>query len=61
MENILSTILIAHGDLRSCCYVFHGTAPQLSSLEEDVGVLITAVVDEGHHQVEAGSIPSLCL
>lgn len=56
MENVLSTILIAYGDLGSSCYVFHGTAPQLSSLEEDVGIFITTVIDEGNHEVEAGPV-----
>ena len=51
MEDVLSAILIAYSDLCSSRYVFHSTAPQLSSLEEDMGVFIAAVVDEGHHEI----------
>lgn len=61
MEDVLSTILIAHGDLCSSCYVFHGAAPQLSSLEEDMGIFITAMIDEGHHEVQASPIRGLHL
>lgn len=61
MEDILSSILIAHGDFGSSCYIFHGAAPQLSSLEEDMCVFVTAVVDEGYHEVEASTVPGLYL
>jgi hypothetical protein len=61
LEDILATIWIAHGDLCSSCYVLHSAAPQLSPLEEDMGVFITAMIDEGHHEVQAGTIRGLDL
>lgn len=59
MEDILSAILIAHGDLCPRCYVLDGAAPQLSSLEENVRIFITAMIDEAHHEVETGPVRGL--
>lgn len=61
MEDILSTIVVTHGDLCPSCYIFDGTASELSSFEEDMGIFITAMINEGHHEVEAGPVPGFHL
>lgn len=61
VEDVLPSILVAHGDLGSSCYVSQGAAPQLSALEEDMCVFVTAVVDEGYHEVEASTVPDFYL
>lgn len=52
----MPSVLVAHCDLGSSWDVFQSTTTELSSLEEDMGILVAAVVDQGNHEIKARAI-----
>lgn len=59
MEDILANVRVAQCDLGSSWNILQSAAPELSSLEEDVGILIAAVVDQGNDHVKARTVSLL--
>lgn len=53
---LLRMRVVVDGNLTTGGYVLKGTAPELSALEENVGIRSTRVVDERQHQVDAVSV-----